>query len=469
MNLSYERRRLSDLTAALKLSKEVVARDSWSRDQLLEHQRERAAAAIRHAAEHSPLYRERLGERGGATKLEDVEPIDRTEMMERYDELVTDPRLKRDDLLTFVGSMTRDAFYLGEYRVMATSGSSGKKGVFVYDRPGWVGIMAQFLRQSSMTGVKPKLPRWRLGGVVGAAPSHMSRQCTSNLSIGVHRMRALPATLPLADIVAGLNEWQPDYMNVFPSAGGLLVEEAEAGRLRIAPKVVSTSSDFCSPGLTDRLIAAFGVTPFNMYATTEGLWGLDCDRHDGIHLFEDMTLVENVDENDQPVPPGEPGARLLVTNLSNGVQPIIRLRLPDVMTLDAEPCACGRPLIRARTIDGRSDDVLKLPGMRGTTVTVLPMEFAMVARDRDVREFQVVHSGRSILLRVVPREGAGEEVAQRLRVAVAQRLGELGADGVRVDAELHPKLPRTPGGKLQLVQAAGTATPAAAMCFAVST
>jgi phenylacetate-CoA ligase len=44
--------------------------------------------------------------------------------------------------------------------------------------------------------------------------------------------------------------------------------------------------------------------------------GSECEHHQDIHLFEDTTLVENVDPDGQPVPAGQPGARLLVTTIS---------------------------------------------------------------------------------------------------------------------------------------------------------
>jgi phenylacetate-CoA ligase len=101
--------------------------------------------------------------------------------------------------------------------------------------------------------------------------------------------------------------------------------------------------------MTERLVEAFGVHPIDLYATTEGIWGVECERHEGIHLFEYMALLENVDKEGQPVPEGEPGAKLLVTNLSNLVQPIIRLEVSDILTLESEPCRCGRTLVRRRS------------------------------------------------------------------------------------------------------------------------
>ena len=62
--------------------------------------------------------------------------------MEHFDELVCDPRLRRDEVLDWVGQITRDQLYLARYRVMLTSGSSGQPGLFVFDAAGWRSIAA---------------------------------------------------------------------------------------------------------------------------------------------------------------------------------------------------------------------------------------------------------------------------------------------------------------------------------------
>ena len=74
--------------------------------------------------------------------------LTKPELMGRFDELVTDRRLRRDELLEHLGRIDDDTLYLGEYRVMTSSGSSGRKAVFVYDRAGWRGVLTMFLRRS---------------------------------------------------------------------------------------------------------------------------------------------------------------------------------------------------------------------------------------------------------------------------------------------------------------------------------
>jgi phenylacetate-CoA ligase len=245
---------------------------------------------------------------------------------------------------------------------MTTSGSSGRKGLFVYDRPEWAALIGQFLRYNAMAGMRPRLPRRvRVAAIGGASPSHMTRRVAQTVDVGLYRLLSLPVTLPLARLVEQLNRFQPQYMNAYPSIAVLLAEEQLARRLRISPERMSTSSEFRTPEMTARIEEAFGVRPFDLYGTTEGLWGAECDQHSGIHLFEDVTLVENVDEDGRPVDHGEPGARLVITSLVNRTQPLIRLELADAVTLDPEPCPCGRTLVRMRSIEGRSDDTPSCP------------------------------------------------------------------------------------------------------------
>ena len=102
------------------------------------------------------------------------------------------------------------------------------------------------------------------------------------------------------------------------------------------------------------------------------------------------------------------------------------MELSDAVTLDPEPCPCGRTLIRARSIEGRTDDVLGLPSRRGGEVMVHPLQFGIVTRDREVREFQVVQEGESVLIRVVARSSASGALEGRLREVVSRKLAELG-------------------------------------------
>jgi phenylacetate-CoA ligase len=408
-HVHYHQRRLADTAAALRLARTQIGREQGPRAQLAHRQQQRLDAVVRHAATHSPFYRRWFAQTGalGAepVALGRLPVLAKSLLMDQFDELVCDQRLRRDQLLDRVGQTTRDQLYLDRYRVLLTSGSSGRQGLFVYDPAGWRSICAQMVRSSAWAGLRPSLPRQRLAFIGGAAPSHITRQAAATMAVGLHRVLALPVTLPLPRLVEALNRYQATYLNVYPSVAMWLADEQQAGRLRLAPQTLVTVAELRTPEMTQRLQDAFGIRPFDVYGCTEGLFGSECEHHQGIHLFEDTTLVENVDPDGQPVPAGQPGARLLVTNLYNLVQPLLRLEVTDLVTLDPDPCRCGRTLVRTHAIHGRADDVLSLPGRDGGQVAVHPLQFALLTRDPQVREFQVVQDGPLLRILLVPNEG----------------------------------------------------------------
>jgi hypothetical protein len=85
-------------------------------------------------------------------------------------------------------------------------------------------------------------------------------------------------------------------------------------------------------------------------------------------------------------------------------------------------------------------------------MTVHPMQFAVVARDRDVVEFQVVQEATRIAVLIVPR-GAAPGLETRVRDGLDERLGALGVRGVTIDVQRREALERSAGGKLQIVTA----------------
>jgi phenylacetate-coenzyme A ligase PaaK-like adenylate-forming protein len=444
--------RLAVVARALRGARALAARERWPVGRREALKRERLTDLVRHAARHSPYYREALAGYDPTVGVASLPELSKATMMQRFDDVVCDRRLRRDALLEHVGHLSGDELYLGSYRAMTTSGSSGRKGLFVYDPAGWTAIAAQFLYFSAMAGTRPRVPRLKLAAVGGGSPAHMSRRGASTLDVGLHRILSLPVTLPLDELVAALNAFDPDVLNVYPSMGVLLAEEQRAGRLRLSLETMSTSSELRTPEAAARIQAAFGVQPFDLYATTEGLWGGECERHEGAHLFEEDVIVENVDADGRAVPDGAPGARLLVTNLANRVQPLIRLEVSDAMTLSAPTCGCGRTLRRVERVEGRTEDVIWLPGADGRPVAVVPMQFSVVARDRDVVEFQVIQERAGLVILVVAR-GAAPGLEERIAASVRERLQALGVRPVAIAVRRRDALARSAGGKLALVVA----------------
>jgi phenylacetate-coenzyme A ligase PaaK-like adenylate-forming protein len=153
-----------------------------------------------------------------------------------------------------------------------------------------------------------------------------------------------------------------------------------------------------------RIQEAWGIDPGEYYATTEAptLASSTPQHPRALELFEDQFVVEIVDENDRPVPPGTAGAKVLVTNLENRTLPLIRYELADRVTESPDPNPAGRPFRHLARIDGRTADTLTFPARAGGTVAVLPLRLgAPFARLPQVRQFQIVNAPGGLEVRLV--------------------------------------------------------------------
>lgn len=460
MGLEYQRKRIGDVTRALKLHKAAAEREHWPRERLRAHQQQRIDAVVRHAAAHSRFHRERYAGLldDGPIDLRRLPVVTKSELMDRFDDAVTDPRLRRDGLLAHAEAATGDDLYLGRYRVITTSGSSGRKGIFVWDRPAWSELLAAFLRFTEYAGSGPRLPRRRKVAYLGpSGGTHMSRRMGTSINLGVHRITVIPVTTAVPLIAAELQRIQPDTLSGFPSVVALIAQEQLAGRLGIAPSVVITSSELCTPEMRGIIVEAFGVQPFDSYAATEGgILAGECSEHNGHHVFEDYVALEVVDAQGDPVEPGKTGQQVLVTSLANRVQPTIRLAISDMVSVDPEPCPCGRPFPLLRSVAGRNDDVLQMPTAGGQTVAVHPLHFAPVAKAAEVSEFQVVQEGAALRVRVALRSGAAPDAVERkLHRELSSELRRIGIDDPAIRLEFCPRIERDPAqmGKLKLIVA----------------
>jgi len=185
------------------------------------------------------------------------------------------------------------------------------------------------------------LRRPRLATIGAVGPQHMSSRLYATPNPLLARLR-LNALGPLEELVAGLNAFQPTHLSAYPSLAALLAIEAQDGRLHISPDTVTTTSELRTAGMEQQVMAAWpSARLFNFYGTTAGQFAVDCRYHGGMHLFEDLSIVEVVAAGGEAVPDGTSGHHLLVTNLINRVQPLIRYELTDAVTLTADPARRG--------------------------------------------------------------------------------------------------------------------------------
>jgi phenylacetate-coenzyme A ligase PaaK-like adenylate-forming protein len=296
--------------------------------------------------------------------LSELPTLPKATLMENFDRIVTDRRLRRAELEAHLARPTAGRPYLGRYRLFTTAGTTGERGLFVEDGDEFAVWSATCLRGLASWGLQPAT---RLAGIGSPSPLHISNQAYAVLLAGQPSTTPrLTVTTPLPEMVSALNAFQPEALTAYPSVAAALAEEQLQGRLRIAPGLVATTSEVQTADMRRRMTEAWGLEPLDFYGTTEALiCAAGRPGQVGMDVLEDLVVVEVVDEHDRPVTAGVPGRKVLLTSLVGRVQPLLRYELTDSVTVAGGPNPLGLPYTRLAAVDGRSDDVVTLPGTGG--------------------------------------------------------------------------------------------------------
>jgi phenylacetate-coenzyme A ligase PaaK-like adenylate-forming protein len=446
-----------------------AALDAWRAQRegpggLARRREARLRALVAQARTSSPFYRRRYrGLPVVGVALGDLPPVAKPELMAEFDDWVTDPRVTRADVEAFVADPSRvGAHYRGGAFACTSSGTTGRPGLFVHDAravgvyealavvrsyPAWLTtrqwghLVPRGVRAAAIVGTG--------GHFAGAAWYERGRRASRAFA---GAMRVFSVHRPLPELVSALNGYRPTILAGYPSALALLAGEQDAGRLRLEPVLATTSGESLTGDVRERVEAAFACPVRDSYASSEGMFlAFECSRR-WQHVNSDWFVLEPVDEHLRPVPAGERSHTVLLTNLANGLQPVIRYDLGDSILARPDPCPCGNAMPAIR-VAGRSDDPLRLRAADGRSVTVLPLAIGtIIDRVAGVRRAQLAQVGSaSIRVRLdaepdAPTHDVWGEVLAGLRGFLDdQGLGHVEL----VRAQEAPRL--APGGKFRRV------------------
>ncbi|MEV0280485.1 phenylacetate--CoA ligase family protein [Streptomyces sp. NPDC050610] len=426
-------------------------------------QEDRLAGIVAHARAASPYYRELYRDLPERVTDPALLPVtDKKKLMANFDDWVTDRGITHERVSAFsddpelIGQR-----FLGKYMVATTSGTSGRRGLFILDDrymavtsaltshslTSWLGPVGA-LRATARGGRFAQLVATG-GHYAGfAGYSRMVREGGWRAKL----IRAFSVHTPMAELVGRLNAYRPAVVIGYASTIMLLAAEQEAGRLRIDPLLIEPAGETMTVGDTDRIAAAFGTKVRTIYGATECAYLSYGCAEGWYHVNDDWAVVEPVDADHRPTPPGEFSHTVLVTNLANRVQPFLRYDLGDSVLVRPEPCPCGNPLPAIR-VQGRAGDILTFPDGRGRDVSLAPLAFGtLFDRTPGVERFQIEQTAPTTLrVRLLPAAGADpDRVWQAARRELTRLLADNRLDGITVErAEEPPR--QAPGGKYRTV------------------
>ena len=148
----------------------------------------------------------------------------------------------------------------------------------------------------------------------------------------------------------------------------LLTEEVEKRGLRdkIKLKKGVIGSERWTKKMRDRISSGLGIELYDIYGLTEiygpGI-GVNCSYNTGMHYWDDYLYLEIIDpKTGETLPDGEWGEIVITTLVKEGA-PLIRYRTHDMSRIIPGECPCGSCYPRIDTIQGRTDDMMKIKGV----------------------------------------------------------------------------------------------------------
>ena len=423
----------------------------------------RTASLIAFAREHSPFYHRRWhGLPQRPLELTELPVVTKAELMAHFDDWVTDPAVNRAGIDAFLADRTHiGERFLGKYIIWKSSGSTGEPGIFVEDESALATYDALIAVQLAGAGVAAAYV-WGLlaqGGraaLIAATGDHFASIASwRRVCRGAPwpNARAFSVMDPLPRLVAELNAYRPAFLASYPTQLAQLASEQAAGRLRLAPTCLWSGGECLAASTAKAIERAFGCPVINEYGASECMSIAFGCREGWLHVNADWVVLEPVDRDYQSTPPGEPSYTVLLTNLANRVQPVIRYDLGDSVLAKAERCACGSPLPAIRA-EGRHDDVLTFEAADGRIVSLLPLALTTVVEDAaEVHRFQIVQQGPDRLaLRLEPCDASQRRIVWHAAAQALHRyLAEQSLANVEVVLDRHPPVADPHSGKLREV------------------
>ena len=435
--------------------------------------RRRQRDLLEHAHARSQFYRRHHGRHPGALMpaWQDLPPVDKTTLMANFDQWVTDPAITRAGVEDFLADRSRiGEDFLRRYAIWTSSGTSGEPGIFVQDS-GALAVYSSLLESrmdrrfatqrwwpmaaSGAFGPWGLQPRSALVAALDghyASVSFWRRQCRFNPVSG-SASRAFSVTQPIEEICAGLQEWRPAFLASYPSMLAELARQQQAGRLRLTPLALWAGGEGLPASTRDWIESVFGAPVINDYGASECLSiAFECP-HGRMHLNDDWVVMEPVDADDRPVEPGTPSKAVLLTNLANRVQPLIRYRLGDSVTMHPDDCPCGnhRPSF---TIEGRGDDTLRLRDARSAEVRLSPLAVTTVLEEgADLHRFQLLQTSPDALSLRLDDSLSSDPARLRERALTVLRdyLRRQGLPEIKLSVDAAPPSVDPASGKLRQV------------------
>lgn len=394
--------------------KNLKRTDFFSSDDLQKIQNEKLQRLVKHCYETVPYYTKLFNSLG--LKPEDIKTsgdlrklpvLTKQIIRDNYDDLYStaiDPKRRRKS---------------------STGGSTGMPLKFCIDSAEWSKWKASKLRAWEWYGLNLGDKMFSLGGNSINQKKTLFTFKGAYDSIIMRNFKFSSADVSdecMQHHYAAFMKLKPVAMRGYGSSIYIFARYIEKKNLPLSPlKVILTTGEVLMPEYRKKLEDVFNAPVYDEYGAGDGgILSHECPERNGLHITEEMCVIEITDKQGNVLPDGEVGY-VCTTDLENYVFPFLRYHVGDMAYIKKEKCSCGRQTRLIGQVLGRCGKLIYNKQGTPLSPTMLPfflykemnyhnMEYAAIYNKIDKFQFRQDKDGNiTVLLKLKDKN---EDVAQ---------------------------------------------------------
>lgn len=418
---------------------EFLSNQWLSAEELLEYQNIRLRSIIKHAYNNVPYYHDLMEEK--YLKPEDISSIEDLHKL---------PILTRENIKQNMNRLVAKNLSKFEKIQLAkghTSGTTGSPLEFYWDRntcvvnnaadwrqKNWAGIgihepCAVILGRTIVPMTQKRPPFWRINSIHNTLWFSAFHMTSENLPLYVEQIR----------------KFNPRYIEGYPSTLYILAKFLDSINDSIPLGAAFTSSETLHPIQRETIEHAFKTKLYDFYGLAERVvFATECDAHEGHHLNSDYGITEIVNEEGEPVKPGNIGW-IVATGFHNYAMPLIRYKTNDITAIKTTDCSCGRKFPLMEDVTTKAEDIITTKDGKFISSSVLTHPFKPLI---NIIESQLIQEDlENLIIKIVKGPQYNDNDTVLLLSEMQKRIGKT----MKIHVEFVNGIERSANGKFRWV------------------
>jgi phenylacetate-coenzyme A ligase PaaK-like adenylate-forming protein len=305
--------------------------------------------------------------------------------MDNFNEI---SNLNKKEILKIISKKEQNFGIYKKLFITTTSGTSGLKGIFAYDK-NYIMKTIAFAKARLPIKINPIRAIFKPYKVAGLFSSSLLNTGTRAFTMGSNRFfqMNLFSLGDMEKIVDNLNKYQPDILSGYPS---LIFNLTKYDKLNIKPTHIFTGGEYLDKKLRNQIEEKFNSKVYDVYGCAEA-YPISCEcEYQNHHLNEDFCIVEPKKDH------------ILLTNLFSKIIPIIRYKIEDKIEIVNKKCKCGSELKVIKIKKGRIGQLFYFKKC-GKEIFIHPFVFTNILdRNKEIIERQILQEGNNLIIKIVP-------------------------------------------------------------------